>query len=82
MNVTSEVIDTAKRDKLPKRNGREKPISSFETTVKGSAITSVRFSGTLPGGYLVCDEVRHTPSPKPEKCPRYFTSRNKSGANT
>jgi hypothetical protein len=35
--------------------------------VKGAAITSVRFSGAPPGGYLVCDEVRFTPSPRPEK---------------
>jgi hypothetical protein len=62
-----KVIDTAKRDKVPERDGPEKPIPSFELTVKGAGITSVRFSGAPPGGYLVCDEVRYTPSPKPEK---------------
>jgi hypothetical protein len=62
-----KVIDTAKRDRVPERAGPEKPIPSFELTVKGSAITSVRFSGAPAGGYLACDEVRYTPSPKPEK---------------
>lgn len=62
-----KVIDTAKRDKVPERTGPEKPIPSFELAVKGAGITSVRFSGAPPGGYLVCDEVRYTPSPKPEK---------------
>ena len=62
-----KVIDTAKRDRVPERAGPEKPIPGFELTVKGAAITSVRFSGAPPGGYLVCDEVRFTPSPRPEK---------------
>jgi hypothetical protein len=62
-----KVIDTAKRDRVPERAGPEKPIPSFELTVKGAAITSVRFSGAPPGGYLVCDEVRFTPSPRPER---------------
>lgn len=62
-----KVIDTAKRDKVPERTGPEKPIPSFELTVKAAAITAVRFSGAPAGGYLACDEVRYTPSPKPEK---------------
>jgi hypothetical protein len=62
-----KVIDTAKRDRVPGRAGPEKPISSFELTVKGAAITSVRFSGAPPGGYLVCDEVRFTPRPDPAR---------------
>ena len=62
-----KVIDTAKRDRVPERAGPEKPIPSFELTVKGAAITSVRFSGAPPGGYLACDEVRYTPSPGPGK---------------
>jgi hypothetical protein len=62
-----KLIDTAKRDKVPDRTGPEKPVPSFELTVKGAAIASVRFSGAPPGGYLVCDEVRYTPSLKPEK---------------
>jgi hypothetical protein len=62
-----KVIDTAKRDKVPERAGPEKPVPSFELTVKGAGITSVRFSGPPAGGYLVCDEVRYTPWPKPEK---------------
>jgi hypothetical protein len=62
-----KVVDTAKRDKVPERTGPEKPIPSFELTVKAPAIASVRFSGAPPGGYLVCDEVRFTPRPDPAK---------------
>ena len=56
-----KVVDTAKRDRVPERTGPEKPIPSFELTVKAPAIASVRFSGAPAGGYLVCDEVRFTP---------------------
>ncbi|HVK12413.1 MAG TPA: hypothetical protein VM597_26915 [Gemmataceae bacterium] len=62
-----KVINTAKRDKVPERTGPEQPVPSFELTVKGPAIASVRFSGAPPGGYLVCDEVRFTPRPDPRK---------------
>ena len=58
-----KVVDTAKRDKVPDRTGPEKPIPSFELTVKASAIAYVRFSGAARGGYLVCDEVRFKPLP-------------------
>jgi hypothetical protein len=61
-----KVVDTAKRDKVPERTVPEKPIPSFELTVKAPAIAYVRFSGAPPGGYLVCDEVRFTP-PEPER---------------
>ena len=62
-----KVVDTAKRDKVPERTGPEKPIPSFELTVKAPAIAYVRFSGTPPGGFLVCDELRFTPRPDPGK---------------
>ena len=62
-----KVVGTAKRDTVPERTGPEKPIPSFELTVKAPAITYVRFSGAPPGGYLVCDEVRFTPRPDPAK---------------
>jgi len=62
-----KVVDTAKRDRVPERTGPEKPVPSFELTVKAPAIASVRFSGAPPGGYLVCDEVRFTPPPDPGK---------------
>ena len=62
-----KVVDTARRDKVPERTGPEKPIPSCELTVKAPAIASVRFSGAPAGGYLVCDEVRFTPSPKSDK---------------
>lgn len=56
-----KVVDTAKREKVPERTGPEKPIPSFDLTVKAAAIAYVRFSGAPAGGYLVCDEVRFTP---------------------
>jgi hypothetical protein len=62
-----KVVDTAKRDRVPERTGPEKPIPSFELTVKAPAIAYVRFSGAPPGGYLVCDEVRFTPLSDPAK---------------
>jgi len=62
-----QVVDTAKRDKVPERTGPEKPVPSCELTVTAPAIVSVRFSGAPPGGYLVCDEVRFTPLPDPGK---------------
>jgi hypothetical protein len=61
------VVDTARRDKVPERTGPEKPVPSFDLTVRAPAIVSVRFSGAPPGGYLVCDEVRFTPLPDPGK---------------
>lgn len=56
------VVDRASRDAVPERTGPEQPVPSFELTVKASAIACVRFSGTPPGGYLVCDEVRYRPA--------------------
>lgn len=56
-----KVVARASREKVPERTGPEQPIPSFELTVKGSAITHIRFSGAPPGGYLVCDELRFTP---------------------
>jgi hypothetical protein len=55
------VVDKASRDKVPERTGPEQPIPSFELTVRAPAIACVRFSGSPPGGYLVCDELRFTP---------------------
>jgi hypothetical protein len=56
-----KVLDKASRAKVPERTGPEQPIPSFELTVKAAAIAYIRFSGALPGGYLVCDEVRFMP---------------------
>lgn len=61
------VLDRASRDKVPERTGPEQPVPSFELTVTAPAIAYVRFSGAPPGGYLVCDEVRFTPTPAPAK---------------
>jgi hypothetical protein len=60
-DAEGKVIDSASREKVPERTGPEQPIPSFELTVKAPAIASVRFSGSRPGGYLVCDELRFTP---------------------
>jgi hypothetical protein len=57
-----KIVDKASRDKVPERTAPEQPIPSFELTVKAAAIAYVRFSGAPPGGYLVCDEVRFSPS--------------------
>lgn len=55
-----KVVTRATREHVPERTAPEKPVPSFELTVKSSAIEYVRFSGAPPGGYLVCDEVRFT----------------------
>jgi hypothetical protein len=60
-----KVVGTARRDRVPERTDPEQPVPSFRLTVMAPAITSVRFSGAPPGGYLVCDEVRFTPRPDP-----------------
>jgi hypothetical protein len=57
-----KIADKATRDKVPERTGPEQPIPSFELTVKSRSIMDIRFSGSPLGGYLVCDEVRFTPS--------------------
>ena len=57
-----KIVGKATRDKVPERTAPEQAIPSFELTVKARAIVSIRFSGAPPGGYLVCDEVRFTPS--------------------
>ena len=60
-DADGKIIDSASREKVPERTGPEQPIPSFELTVKAPAISSLRFSGSQPGGYLVCDELRFTP---------------------
>jgi hypothetical protein len=60
-DAEGKVVDLASREKVPERTGPEQPIPSFELTVKAPAIASLRFSGSQPGGYLVCDELRFTP---------------------
>ncbi len=61
-DAEGKLADRASRDRVPERTGPEQPIPSFEMTVKGPAIAQVRFSGSPPGGYLVCEEVRTTPA--------------------
>jgi hypothetical protein len=62
IDADGKVVDKAKRDKVPERTGPERPVPSFDLTVKASAIAYVRYSGAPQGGYLVCDEVRFTPT--------------------
>ncbi len=60
-DAEGKVVDAASREKVPERTGPEQPVPSFELTVKAPAIVSLRFSGSQPGGYLVCDELRFLP---------------------
>lgn len=64
-----KAVDRATRDRVPERTGPERPIPSFELSVKAQAIAYVRFSGAPPGGYLACDELRYTPAEKPAAKP-------------
>lgn len=59
---SGNVVDRTSRGAVPARTGPDQPIPSFELTVKASAIAYVQLTGAPPGGYLVCDEVRLTPS--------------------
>ena len=61
-DTDGNVVDRASRYAVLARTGPEQPIPSFELTVKASIIVYVRVSGAPPGGYLVCDEVRFTPT--------------------
>lgn len=64
-DADGKAADRTSRERVPERAGPEQPIPSFEMTVKAPTIASVRFSGSPPGGYLVCDEVRATPADDP-----------------
>jgi hypothetical protein len=55
------VVDRSSRDRVPELVGPEQPIPSFNRTVQAPAIAYVRFSGALPGSYLVCDELHFSP---------------------
>jgi endo-1,4-beta-xylanase len=57
-----KVVDRASRDAVPTRTSPDRPIPSFELTVKAPAVAFVRFSGAPAGGYLACDEVRAEPA--------------------
>jgi len=59
-----KAVGRASREKVPERTGPEQPIPSFELKVTAPSITSIRFSGAPPGGYLACDEVLFTPLPE------------------
>jgi hypothetical protein len=60
-----KVVDKAELANVPERTGPELPIPSFELSVNAPAIAYVRFSGAMPGGYLVADELRFTPLAEP-----------------
>ena len=54
-------VDKVSLEKVPTRVSPGDPIPSFELTVKAPQISSVRFSGSHPGGYLGVEEIRFTP---------------------
>jgi endo-1,4-beta-xylanase len=61
-DTAGNVLDRVSRDAVPERTAPAQAVPNFELTVKASAIACVRFSGAPPGGYLVCNEVRFTPT--------------------
>jgi hypothetical protein len=61
LDKDGKVVDKASLEKVPSRASPAEPIPSFELTVKAPQISSVRFSGAQPGGYLAAEEVRFTP---------------------
>lgn len=61
LDKDGKIVDKASLDKVPARALPDKPIPSFELTVKAAEISSVRFSGARPSGYLAAEEVRFTP---------------------
>jgi len=63
LDKDGNVLDKASLDKVPTRASPDDPIPSFELTVKAREISSVRFSGAHPGGYLAAEQIRFTPRP-------------------
>jgi hypothetical protein len=61
LDKEGQVVDKASRERVPSRTSPGDPIPSFELTVKGPAIASVRFSGAHPGGFLAAEEIRFRP---------------------
>jgi hypothetical protein len=60
LDKDGNVVDKASLDKVPARASPDDPIPSFDLTVKATEISSVRFSGAHPGGYLAAEEIRFT----------------------
>lgn len=61
LDQEGKVVDKASLEKVPKRDSPAKPIPSFELTVQAPHISSVRFSGAHPGGFLAAEEIRFAP---------------------
>jgi hypothetical protein len=61
LDKDGKVVDKAARDKVPTRDSPARPIPSFELSVEAAQISSVRFSGAYPGGFLAAEEVRYVP---------------------
>jgi hypothetical protein len=61
LDKDGKVLDKASLDKVPARTSPGDPIPSFELTVKAPEISSVRFSGAQPGGFLAAEEIRFAP---------------------
>ena len=63
LDKDGKVVDKASLEKVPSRASPAEPIPSFELTVKAPQISSVRFSGAHPGGFLAVEEIRFVPLP-------------------
>jgi hypothetical protein len=61
LDKDGKVLDKASLEKVPSRTSPADPIPSFELTVKAAQISSARFSGARPGGFLAVEEVRFVP---------------------
>jgi hypothetical protein len=66
LDKDGKIVDKASREKVPARDSPNDPIPSFELTVKAPEISSVRFSGAHPGGYLAVEKVQYSPLRTPE----------------
>jgi hypothetical protein len=68
LDQEGKVVDKTVREKVPHRESPGDPIPSFELTVRAPRISSVRFSGAYPGGFLAAEEIRFLPlSAEPAK---------------
>jgi hypothetical protein len=61
LDKDGRVIDKASLDKVPNRAAPGDPIPSFELAVQAPQISSVRFSGAHPGGFLAAEEIQFVP---------------------
>ncbi len=56
------LVDHASLEVIPRRAAPADPVPTFRLTVRAEAIAYIHFSGPKPGGFLVADELRYTPT--------------------